>query len=55
MYAPIHAGTRSSLSVPRNVRGYERRRYDDGDGAGRGAAEETKIGPRFLERTGYQK
>ena len=29
-----------------------RRRYDDGDGRG---VEETKIGPRLIERAGYQK
>ena len=51
MYDPIHASRHGVVSVPRNVRGYERRRYDDEDGA----AEETTIGPRLNERAGYQK
>jgi hypothetical protein len=52
MYAPIHARTRSSYLFHGTSVDMRRRRYDDGDGRG---VEETKIGPRLLERAGYQK
>jgi len=54
MYDPIHANRHGVVSVPRTDRtcNYDRsRRYDDGEG-GRGAAEETKIGPRYTSVPG---